>query len=139
MEMQAGHGDFFARPSEAGLDATLVRLNGIDALDKPEDDYNAEYDHEDATVESTGQKALQTILATPDDVFQIWRPAASARSVRSLPPRSTLIVPPAAAPWAAAILIAPRHQDLFVDNTPHAFACGNRQAAAIVTVIGIGA
>ncbi|OWK23720.1 hypothetical protein AJ87_29160 [Rhizobium yanglingense] len=115
VEMQPRRRNLFLRLAKAKLDTTLVRLDDVDALEKPEDDKNRGNNHCHAAVETAGYDVAELILAAPDDIFQIGRPApAAARAVRPLPPRS-LIITAAAAPWAAAaILIAPGHQNLVV-------------------------
>ena len=118
MEMQARHGDFLLGLAEAQLDAALVRLDGINGVHQPENADEQQSDNDDAAVEAAGHDVLQLVLATPDDLLKVRRAAiaapAAAGAVRSLPPWP-LIVSAAAAPRAAAaVLIAPGHQYLFL-------------------------
>jgi hypothetical protein len=117
MEMQAGHRHFGARLAETQFDAAFVRLNRIDALDKPENADDRCDNDKGAAIEAAGNEPPQPVLATANDVFKVRWPtaAASSRPVRSLPPRPLIISTATAAPRAAAaILIAPGHSNLFV-------------------------
>lgn len=115
MEMQTRHRYRFPRLAEAQFDTAFIRLNGVDALDQPEDGDDRHDDDRHATVETAGNDVAQLILAAPDNVFQIGRSAfaAATRAVRPLAPWS-LIITAAAPRAAAAILIAPGHQNLVV-------------------------
>src|SRR5690606_23186797 len=120
MEVQARHRDLVLRLAEAKLDTTLVGLHRVDGLDHQEGHDGEEDDDDRATVEASGNDPPKAILAFADDIFEIGRTAATAAATTALgtvltaTPR-TLIVSTAAAPRAAAaILIAPGHQDLFV-------------------------
>ncbi len=138
MEMQTGHRDFVLRTAETQLNAALVRLDGVDGLDAEENQHDENHDGNCAAIETAGQHIFETVLAAPDDLFQIGRTAiaaaTAARPVRPRPPRAAtaalVVSSTAAAPWAAAaILIAPGHQYLFVKASPGSvrkrlLACG---------------
>lgn len=139
MEMQAGHRDFVLRTSETQLHAALVRLDGIDGLDSEEHQNDENNNRNGAAIKATGQDIFETVLAAPDDLFQIGRAAivaaaTAARPVRPLPPwaaTAALVVSSTAATprAAAAILIAPGHQYLFIKASPGSvrkrmLACG---------------
>src|SRR5690606_5498889 len=125
MEMQARHGNLFLRLAEPKLDAALVGLHGIDRLNGQEGEDCKQHDHGSTAIETARHDATQTLLATPDDVLQIRRAAiaaaiatTTARPIRPTAP-GALIVTTAAAPRAAAILIAPGHQNLFACRSTH--------------------
>jgi hypothetical protein len=123
MEMQARHGYFGARLAETQFDTTLVRLNCVNALNKPENGNNRRNDKKGAAIETAGNEPPQPVLTTANNVFKVGWPAAAAstRPVRSLPPWPLIIstASATAAPRAAAaILIAPGHQNLFVSELP---------------------
>ena len=115
MEMQAGHGDFFLRLAEAKFHAALIRLNGVDGLDRQECDDREDNENRRPAVETTRNDPAKTVLAAADQVFQIRRTTTSAsatapRTVRTTAAPWALIIAAAAAPRAAAaILIAPGH------------------------------
>ncbi|MNE72443.1 hypothetical protein D3C80_1683860 [compost metagenome] len=138
MEMQARHRNFILRTPETQLHAALVRLDGVDGLDAEENQNDENNDRNRAAVEAARQDIPETVLAAPDDLFQIGRAAitaaTAARPVRPLPPwaatAALVVSATAAAPRAAAaILIAPGHQYLFIKASPDSvrkrlLACG---------------
>ncbi|MCY1302121.1 hypothetical protein D9M70_517640 [compost metagenome] len=120
MIVQARHRNFFLRLAEAHFDAALVWLHRVDRIDQDEADDQQADDGEDTAVETAGNDILKLVLTTANDLFQIRRATlAATRPIGPLAPWA-LIAAAAAAPWAAAaILIAPGHQNLSIE-TSHA-------------------
>ncbi len=122
--MQARHRDFALRLTEAQFHAAFVRLNGVDRLGCPQRDKTENNDDGDqlagtaGTARTTGHHPAQAVLTTANKVFEIGRcvtATTSAGSLRALAPGTLVVSSAAATPWAAAaILIAPGHQNLFV-------------------------
>ncbi|OWK21537.1 hypothetical protein AJ88_17060 [Mesorhizobium amorphae CCBAU 01583] len=75
MEMQAGLGKLRLRLAEAQFDRDLIRLHGIDRLERPQHHKcrcdQREYGRTGAAAARQGPP--QSVLAAPDDVFQIGR------------------------------------------------------------------
>ncbi|AFL52982.1 hypothetical protein USDA257_c44440 [Sinorhizobium fredii USDA 257] len=108
--VQARHGDFLLRLAEPHFDAAFIRLDGVDRIEQQEADDQQADDDEDAAVEAARNHVLQLILAATDDLFQIRRPASAA--ARLIPLTPWPLIAAAAPRAAAAILIAPGHQNL---------------------------
>src|SRR5690606_27347032 len=100
MEMQTRLGDFILRLAEAQLHRQLIRLHGIDRLEKPEAQDGSAYQKIDRFVAAAlsataaGENLLETVLAFAENIFKIGRSvlSAAARSLRPLPPGSAIII-----------------------------------------------
>jgi len=116
--MQTRSRDLILRIAETQFDAALVGLDYVDALEQPEHYQYRRNKDEYATIEPTGYDIAKPVLATPDDILKVGRPApataATAWAIGPLPPWSLIVTAAAAPRAAAAILIAPGHQNLVI-------------------------